>query len=1095
MNNWYGRATSIMKERKFIEMAKKPILNKDTAETLDNMNPSLSKDEVSTDKVSKTTSNNGLVTAGEMKDEKLPKNVTNVSKVAELVGDVSTSQSGTGGPTLRAARAISFSGTSESIIGDRSDSVIATKANRSGGRPERKLDTALSHIDDTPAETYKVPVKTIPDIKSSDTIGYNGVYRNEHTISEKGSGGSPKDSDFFRTVDLIEHDTMYYTHGQNNFQLGDSGRVVSYRSYNANTKDYDQPVNNHLGNYTNDKLIISFSRDENNRAIVHDFQFESNDHSVCIDESTYRLAGDAAIRNEHIDELDRLAMVDKAGDENKDNFSPLGMAIPTASGVNRMLKMMDSIIGSYVGLSGDKLGKALSFQINKSAKDGIRKVGPMFEMCLGNVDRVTIGNKTWYPDTRLSDWTNENADILAELFGQGQHDDPTDADFEVGKAYNSKGSAALYVTYHDSLPKYNTKAKLLSLPLSFKTAYNSFKSNSGVFRTTETFVKEYARQEVFGKVDEDGTGITPVMMSDGVKLITPLPLSAFGTVTAGVDVTKPCKLGNLMTIHFEELRNRYNYDVYNYLTQGLIDYFNRHANRIWNFLPKAVSGVKTLEIPIVSTQHCLSLWDLVLCEALPDIVRHRKYAMEAINEYEDKNGYPYSGLVNISELQTPNVGFTDINSTLSTKNIPLTTAVRLILPEVFSTIGDIYYGDIPGKDGNKYQIAKVILPYYFSQNQFEDITRANNNHIWNPVFMEGSRMTFFDRRDGVTWNNIDRVLDMDPEQLKLAMDRMVVYPGIFSIPNTENNNIATPHDARDADLTTPCQVYKHALHDDGIPVVNYRAFAGSSGNVSDCLTINDIISVPRELGLSFIAPDGVVTPTKLYRMVGNIRQDYQHYREYCDGYLSYSGPGFRAYLWTKWTTPQNEELSNPLLDRTVAAAYAAHYYTIFSNPYDANKDIGIVFNINAQGETNSVPNGNFIVDTIDKPFAQIDSNTNFNPVTGLYGASESKVNNTGNPKESTIGFANLSKYLWTRLNILPYIINPFDINVAIINATSHAGNKWRGNYRFDPFEFMYLFNICGLRCGEYSTAEYDRCESRIQRGLGYTEDPYIQRRL
>lgn len=1065
-------------------MAKKPILNKDTTDTLDTMNPSVSKGEVSADKVSKAAPTNGFVQAGEMKDERLPKNVTNVSKVAELVGDVSTSQSGTGGATLKATRAISFSGTSESIIGDRSDSVIATKANRSGNRPERKLDTALMHVDDTPAESFKVPVKTIPNIKSNDTIGYNGVYRNEHAISGKASGGSPKDGDFFRTVDLIEHDTMYYTNGQYNFQLADTGRVISYPQYDKATGQFGSNKNAYLGNYTNDKLVITFGTDANGRAIVNNLQFTSNDHSVCVDESTARLAGDAAIRDEHTDELDRLAMVDKAGNENDDNFSPLGMAIRGASATNRMLKYMDGIIGSYIAIAGDKLGKALSFQINKTAKDGVRKVGPMFEMCLGNVDSAYNDRL----DVRLKDWTNENANILTELFGQGAN--------AKGKDYNAKGSAALYVAYHDSLTKYNTKSKLLSLPLSFKTAYSSFKTNSGIFRCPATLVKEYARQELFGKVDEDGTGITPVMMSDGVKLITPLPISAFGTVTPGnitnAGVASPCTVENLMTIHFENLRNKYDYDVYNYLVQGLMDYFNRHACRIVSFLPNPVNHVQTLEIPVISTQHALSLWDLILCEALPDIIRHRKYAMEIVNEYEDMNSYPYSGLVNISELTTPNVGFTDINSTLQTKNVPLTTAVRLILPEVFSVIGDIANDDLSGT-ANEYQIAKTVLPWYFNQDQFEDTLLATGARAWMPKYLEGSRMTFFDRRDGVTWNNIDRVLDMDPEQLKLAMDRMVVYPGMFSIPDPNNNTGATAHTAYDTNYdSSHCQVYKHAGHEDGIPIVNYKAYAGSAGSVSDCLTINDIISTPRELGLSFIAPDGVVTPTKLAYINGGNKYEYQHYRAYSDGYLSYSGPGFRAYLWAKIVDADNTELADPKIDKTVGAAYTAHYYTIFSNPTDANKDIGILFNVNAQKETNFVSNGNYVLDYVDKPFAEITANSNFDPATGLYGSAEAKVTTA---KESNIGYANLTKYLWNRLNILPYIINPFDINTAVITWAHYAQNKWRGNYKYDPFEFIYLFNVCGFRCGEYSTAEYDRCESRIQRGLGYVEDPYIQRRL
>lgn len=1061
---------------------KKIDLNANATDSLETLNPTVKKDTGAVSSVSASDKGNDYIKAGSVKEEKLPKTVTNVSKIAELVGDVSANSSGTGAPTLRAIGAISFSGGSETIGGDASDMVRATKVTKAGDRPERKLDTAIMHVDDTPAETYTVGVKTIPDLKSPDAIGWNGVYRNDHAITGKASGGSPADNKWFRTVDMIEYDNLYWTHGQQNFIANDPNKTITYASYTGGTPAY-ATTNLTVGNYTNDKLHIEFAqRADNDAWEVASLHFTSADHSSVLDEDGIRLAGDAGLRNANQDELDRLAMVDKAGDENKDNWSPLGVVMRNASANNRVFKMLDSMIGSYVMVSGDKGKKAISFQINKSRKDGVRKVGPMFEMCQGNVDSDAANNHIY--NSRLQSYNHENANILQDLFGDGG---------TIGKYANAHGSAALYVAYHDSLTKYNTKGKLLSLPLSFKTAYNSYKQNCGIFRAPNQFMNEYARQEVFGKVDEDGTGITPFFMSDGAKLITPLPLDILGIQDATLNnshkITASAEHGTGIVVHYEDRRNRYNYNVYNYLTAGLLDYFNRHANKIVKYLPSANNGIVTLDIPVTSTVASISLWDLVLMESLPDVVKHRKYAYEIINKYEEMNGYPYSGVDFIKEFNTPNVGFTDINSTLQTKNIPLTTAVRLLLPETFSVIGDIAQDDLHnGGVGNKYQIAKTILPWYFNQDQFENGTFSSGTHYWKPKFLQGSKMTFFDRRDGVSWNNVDRVLSMDPEQLKLNMDRMVMYPGYYrtamypsAYPTAETKHFKFDYQYDDMGAN---EVYKNAFHEDGIPIVNYKSFASTDGSIEGCLNIDDIIACPRELGLSCVAPEGVVTPTKLATNGNTI---YQHYRNYTDGYLSYSGSSFRAKLWAPITSNiQKEALSNDQANKALGSAYTATYYTVYANPYDAGTDIGLIFSINARDNQ-----GRFIIDYVDKPIAGQTGNDNYDPSTGLYSSTEEKVTYD---KESNIGFSSTIKYFWNRLNILPFIVSPFDINNKIVTFEHYAQNKWGSSFKYSPFEFINLFNVCGFRCGEYSTREYSRCESRIQSGLGYIEDPYIQYR-
>lgn len=1091
--------------RRFSHMPKNINKNKamsaGAADTLDQMNPSIEKADEKADTVAKPGDNNSFVEASSIKDEKLPANVTNAKKVAELVGGASVDSSGISNATLRASSAITFSGGADMVTGDKSAMVSASKPVKSGGRPERKLDTALMHVDDTPAETYRVPVKTIPNLTSSEGLGYNGVYRNEHAISGKGSGGSPKDGDFFRTVDMQEYDLMYFTHGQQNFAANESAEQnITTASYDENVAGKYVYANHKLGNYTNDTLHVVFGVDGYQNVQVKSLAITSTDHSSILNEDVSRLAGDAALRLRNANELDRLAMVDKASDENKENWSPLPMAINNASGANAMLKLMDQSIGCYIAVAGDKLGKALAFQINKSRKDGIRKVGPMFEMCQGLVNGNWAEGDLHPYDARIHSHDNEASNILYDLFGSGKRQNQGLS----GRVANARGSSALYVAYHDSLQKYNTKSKLLSLPLSFKTAYNTFKANAGVFNMTQTLASEYSRQEVFGKVDEDATGITPFFMSDGCKLITPLPLSEFGTITPATVESKrivaPAAPNDLMVLHYEDLRNVYNYKVYNYLYAGLLDYFNRHANKIVEFLPATVTSGDTelewtLDVPVVSSIRTISMWDLILCEALPDIVIHRKYAMELLLKYEQDNGYPYSDTCKCDQLVTPNVGFVDINSTLKTNNIPLTTAVRLLMPETFSVIADRPQDDLPyGGVDHMFQMAKVILPWYFSQDQFKPGYFENSRvlptpaswqtHYWAIKPMEGSRMTFFDSRSGVTFNNVDRVLAMDPEQLKLCMDRMVIYPGYLkNVLTYSANSHMFPKFDYEFD-TAEVQAYKHALHDDGIPIVNYKAYASESDKINGCLSIEDLIATPRELGLSFIAPEGIVTPTKARNTYNSQTREYQRYRTYTDGYLSYSGPGFRSICWAQILDPKNVDLSEPIANKSQAATYKAGFYTVYANPLDAGKDIGILFNANARNVDN-----NLILQAIDKPFVDVTGSSDFDLTSATYSDGQAKTTESA---QQNLGFVNLTKYLWTRLNILPYIINPYDINTKFITKTSVS--KWASCCAFDPFEFIYLFNVCGLRCGEYSQLENDRVQSRITRGLGYVEDPYIQRR-
>lgn len=1008
-----------------------------------------------------------------IKEENMPKCAVNTSKVAELVGAGATPSVGVSATTFRAGQRINYSGSADSIGADRSAMPNGVGISKSGNRPGRTMDTAVSHIDDVAAETYTVPVKSIPMInEGSSNVGYNGAYRNEHAISQKGSGGSPADSDFFRTLDECQYDIGYFGAGQINMLDGDPDADLALDSYDRANKSWST-TNVRRGNWSADTVTFTFDGDRN----LINTEFTVNDESqpALNNEAIIRVSGDSAIRSLNQYELDRINMINTAGDETKPNWSFLGKTLPNARTTNALIGEMDKIIGDYMFLSGSKLKTALSYQINKAAKDGQRKLGPILEMCNGNILDGNVYREQYYAD-------DNNID-LADLFAHQEYRNPDMA----------HGSSLMYVAMMDSTAKYNTKGKFLSLPLSFKTAVSTFNQNSGEFRMHQTFYDEFNRQETFGKVDEDASGISPYFISDGAKLFE--PINIFQGVMSGDEIHNP-----VCILHYEDLRNEYNIPVYNYMLAGINDFVSRYASRICGQLAAGSNGNYTWSMRITSTTTCLSMWDILLCAAAKDIALHRRYAMDCVIDYEAKNNsYPYHGSIKLKDCTiggTNNVGFSDTNEPLKAQSIPLNVAVRLVMPEVFWPTNYARDDSLDGPGGHTNHlgtISQVVLPWYFSQNQFTPIFNGDGSQsYWTHNPEEMSSMTFFDQRGGLSYGMLDRINAMDPEQIKFCMDRMVVAPNL--------NKQFTNYSGVDAQHILRPVVYKYALHEDGIPSILYYAASVGAGDSDHRLTVHDILKVPRELGLSFILPAGCATPT--FKQAGTYvagqdtegqdilrRRDVSHYVVDTDSYLVKSGTSFR---FRYWTASYVEDVANNLFEQNRDSNYAvnltAKWYTIDAMPNTAISDIGLVVSGNAQGGTASY-------NEVILPFAMVDGDFAYHPETGVYAGTEHPVDQYTTGFYSNAGLISALKYLYTRLNIIPFVVNPFDVNTYQFTGNENSDAfKFVGINRQDPFDFLHLFNMCGFRCGEYSGAEYDRNRDRIQLGIGYVEDPYILRR-
>lgn len=698
-----------------------------------------------------------------------------------------------------------------------------------------------------------------------------------------------------------------------------------------------------------------------------------------------------------------------------------------------MFKEIDAMAGDYTYISASKLSLALSYQINKAAKDGMRKVSPVYEMCEGNITGTGV---------RHHSYGDEDIACI----------------FDTEKM--ARGSAALFVAINDSTPKYNTKSKFLSLPLSFKMALDTVRKNAKSLRAHDTLIKEFNLQEVFGKIDEDGSGLTPYFISDGAGII--MPFNIADTFNNNEDITNN-RIDRAFNIHYEDHRNKYDHDCYNFFVQGLVNWFVRHAGNIRKQCKADDDSNLVLNIPITSTVTCISLWDLIVCDAAKDVAIERQYALEPVLKYEFMNGYPYSGTMELGETQfgsLSNIGFTDTAEPITARPIPLPVAARILMPEVFSPKSVENFDESVLYGGN-YSASQVIMPWYFNQSQFVP-TAGSNGHIWSLKPGDNSYMTFFDSRGGVTFNNMDRLMALDPELLKLYMDRMITIPA----PYKQLDKVG---------YTT--KVYKYSNSDDGIPVVNYYAWYKDSiaqdkqKKLDQLLQIHDVLSTPRELGLSFIAPAGVVTPA----FDGNS----SNYRDLTSAYLRYSGPSFRVKYWHVANVVSDTIFEDHILTGQ-GVNFSAKYDVIEATPNRGDDAIGMYIYANKSNAGNVYSTVNIV------PFKKVTGDASYSYDTGTYNDGE-----TTDSGGKSLFLNSLVKYLYARIQILPFVINPFDACVYLYSGTP----AYTVINRNDDFDFLHLYNICGFRAGEYSGVQFDRNRARINLGLGYVSDPYIERRL
>lgn len=994
----------------------------------------------------------------------------------EAIADVITGSAGSAGMGISAAGR-GVSGTSGGILGANNSTPVAGKA-RSDSRVGKKLDRTATKLNYTPSEQVIVEVdesKPLADAREEDQ-GYNGTYRNESARSQKVMGAVPGDLMFQRSVDLITKDKLYFVEGQQVFQVaGDRTSLNPTKSYSDGV---ERSVTYTSGNYLH--RALHFGLDPNGKVEYFWADVDDLTPTLPVDPEIANVSSAHRLIKSNVAEIDRQIMDTKAGDEKADIWSPLGRAVEDPTATAYLMSSIEADTGAYVYLAYSKATTNMSFQLNRGPKDGLNEVGPAIEECVGWRSEATDG------------------DALSGTYGNALIN-------VFNSTYYDLGDPTIMIDAYDSKAKYKNKADLLLQPRGFRMHLQTADNNMNPLKIPSEFASVYTGQEVFSTIDHDYDPTLPICMTDKANLITVhnfnelcgfmkyrdvkvtysstnieasykydelrlIPGNAFGGLgydnlyvhykkdggdglkytdgviswdpdsqtltnnainvivsteasvdgytllatvskTLGKDVviripqaqdesgTKVTASSTEVCEHvlyvagsgpfsyaYSDLRNDYILDVKHPLIDGIIEYLNNAVGQKFRGL---LGNKHELFIPLVfSTQH-MTLAQLIICAATPWISRVRMNSMKDVIYYEDNIGsYPYSklnSLKNVPFHNYVNFGFSTYDEPLQTKIMNPVVAMQWIMPEFFWKVGT----------------GKYVLPWYFNENEFATVSEGL-------IKTDASSMSFPSIRSGIRLGALDTFYSMTEKDVRLSLDRLTKYLLLPKISNIAN-----------------IKAYKYGRNTDGQPYVEF--------NNNDMITMADVLSCPRELGLCMDAPAGLFTYPS-----NNV--PYALTNEHASS--------FAIKIWVNKNTPIAPDiLAADGVNINRAANFVQKWIKLSANT--ANTDTvlaGLVFGMNDEGAAEF------------KPYASF---------------------NTGAQYTSGPAIVSLQRSLWTRIQLLPFVISPFD------------GHATTGGSVRDIYDIAYMFGLCGFRASDYRESVYNREKEAINQGLLFVDDPWI----
>ena len=939
-----------------------------------------------------------------------------VSKVlTSAAGSASSAeQVGVSSPArVGGVRTLAYSGTDGTVLGSAAGTPIVAKDDRASSRFGKKMDATNKKINYIASEQVVVDYTQPKPLAEDDGVqGYNGTPKNTSARLQKCSGTTPADLMYDRSIDEITRDELVYVSGQ---QVKTSGVVY----IEGPTKTYD-PDNTAAdkegyanfslvrGDYLPDHLEVKIKK-SGDKVFVSSFKtITTNVSTGAVPDRVAQLSSTNTIIDMNCAEIDRQGIDNKAGIETNPDWCPLGRAVKQPTQTVSYLRDLEQMTGAEVFASYKFANKALAYQLNKASKDGMDTVGPRNEMLVGLIARHVSS----------MDYANI---------------DPFKADYE------KAGAASLLIDIFDSKIKYKNKADVLTQPRSLKMHLQTADNNLNVFRVKPEFVAALNSVDVFSTIDRGYDAMGPVYLTDCVKLIHPYnfgDLFAY-TSTDGVYENRSWN-STVFKYMYKNRMSRYIIKAAFPLLAGISYWFDLYASAIFDKVHASGEDEVTINVPIVHSTRHLSLWDFLVCSAVPYIQVERTNALKDVLDYEVAHEYPFHQLKDLGSLNPMNA----VNYTCTSRDEPLqvkemlpSAALSWIMPEVYSNLGSV----VEPKYINE-KFTAVLLPYYFTEGQFNFGTPEVNGQ--GKVTETGlgtlshwaGLMSYPVTRAGSTFGFLNDMYGMSERELRLTLDRQVVPVGYLK--GTNYNKYTA---------------YKYSQAAEGQVIMRVKT------NDLDKLTVADYISTPRELGWFMVAPEGVCQPARLTADSKGVGQSIA---------FSMLNTSYRCRVWENAASVAVTTSSSSLDDKSVAVNRAQNFIQRWIERL-AVADVtnnGIhnavvlsardAFTLNDDGLI--VPTAN--VGKLDCETTGTDSTTGLGQqICGLQ-------------------LIDIAQALYTRIQKLAFVINPFDSCSAAI---------------FDPYYLAHMFNLAGFMESDYNEDVYNRINQVQNQGWLYTKDPFV----
>jgi hypothetical protein len=600
------------------------------------------------------------------------------------------------------------------------------------------------------------------------------------------------------------------------------------------------------------------------------------------------------------------------------------------------------------------------------------------------------------------------------------------------------GSSAWVVAMNDTLNKYNFKSDLFTQPRALNLLLQTLDQNISPFKVKKDFSDLFHNREMFSTIGATYDPYLPIMVTDVEAAVHPINLSDF------IDANGQPRA---ITYSWSDQRNIYTANVYHPLIKGIYDYVRYNATKLRSssVFNTAASKNLVITVPMVHATTGFSAWSLLLAAAAPEIVRARISAFRDLNTYTDKNGYPFSGFISLEEaIKAPyrNFEFISREEPLKSRAMDSVHSISWTMPELFTMTYGINTEDAGATTTGSPEVG-VLMPWYMAGEQYDtNGAPIDDVHI----------MAMPNIRSGATLGYLDALYAQDERTLRLCLDMLVAIPGYMA----------------DINKVAECSVYKIGRGSTGNPVVYYG---------STPLSFGDILSTPRELGLSQVAPGNYLRLTQAYS--GETAVDRTTLTTVYDGSTSYI-----AYLYAANESAAPAVNGVDPLNAMTADGLSQYYYCVPATAGATAHEMtrGIAFTLRSLFKTAVDPDSTNTAHIIFK------DEQRYNPIIAN--------DNTAPTNLANISMFSFVKALWLRIQRLPFGLSPWDSawrdEVSYIDGTDPQEDDSYVVATIDPYEFLYYFGLAGFSASDYTEDVYNRLNKIQVEGIVFTSDLFVE---